>query len=110
MSRTDDRDALLVADIVGAADKLAQIVREGREAFDNDWKARHSAERLLEIIGEAADRLSDDFQRRIPQLRISDAKKTRNFVIHHYSRVDYDEIWDTILISVPQFVADLTGR
>lgn len=33
------------------ADKLAEIVAEGREAYDTNWRQRDIAERRLLIIG-----------------------------------------------------------
>lgn len=63
MSRGDD---LRVADISEAADRLAELVAGGREAFDEDWTRQRAAERLLEIIGEAANSLSEDFKAKCP--------------------------------------------
>ena len=48
------RDAERTEHILDAAAKLAEIVAEGREAFDTSWRQRDIAERRLEIIGEAA--------------------------------------------------------
>lgn len=47
MSRRDER----VADILDAADEIAEITAQGRDAWDNDRIRRLAAERLLEIIG-----------------------------------------------------------
>ncbi len=56
MTRSDDHR---LADIRDAAGELALIVGRGRDAFDNDPVLRRAAERLLEIIGEAANLLGD---------------------------------------------------
>jgi uncharacterized protein with HEPN domain len=55
VSRSDEQR---VADLLEAADELAAIVGRGREAFDSDPVLRRASERLLEIIGEAADGLA----------------------------------------------------
>jgi len=52
------RDGQRVADIVDAAAELSAIVDRGRDAFDADPILRRVAERLLEIIGEAANSLT----------------------------------------------------
>lgn len=52
MSRSDDER---VADIFEATEQLAQLVGRGRPAFDTDIVVRLAVERLLEIIGEAAN-------------------------------------------------------
>ena len=104
MSRTDEQ---LVNDILGASEELNLIVAAGRAKFDRDTLTRRAAERLLEIIGEAAGNLSDDIQNRLPQLPIREARRARDLIIHHYSKIDYDLVWDTLTVSVPQFVSML---
>lgn len=43
-----------VEDILDAARELEEIVRLGKSDFDLNRKSQRAAERLLEIIGEAA--------------------------------------------------------
>lgn len=63
MSRRDDER---VADILDAADEIAAVIEPGRDAWDKDRLRQLAAERLLEIIGEAANSLSDEFRARYP--------------------------------------------
>lgn len=65
MSRRDDER---VADILEAAGEMAEITAQGRDAWDKDRIRRLAAERLLEIIGEAASSLSEDFRARHPDV------------------------------------------
>ena len=90
-----------------AAAKLVEIVTAGREAFDSSWLVRSAAERQLEIIGEAAGKLSDQLQARRPNLPISEARGLRNVIAHEYGEVDYDLLWHTMSASVPQFADSL---
>jgi hypothetical protein len=59
VSRRDDER---VADILDAASEIAEIIELGRDAWDKDRIRRLAVERLLEIIGEAANSLSEDFR------------------------------------------------
>ena len=68
---------------------------------------RSAAERQLEIIGEAAGKLSEQLQERRPDLPISEAKGLRNVIAHDYGEVDYDLLWHTMSANVPQFAASL---
>jgi uncharacterized protein with HEPN domain len=52
VSRRDDER---VADILDAASEIAEIIELGRDAWDKDRIRRLAVERLLEIIGEAAN-------------------------------------------------------
>ena len=68
------RDNDLIEHILDAAGKLAEIVAAGRENFDASWLIRSAAERQLEIIGEAAGKLSEQLHERRPTLPISEAQ------------------------------------
>lgn len=65
MSRTDGQRVL---DILDAADLIAAVVKDGRKAWDQDRLRQLAVERLLEIIGESANTLSDDFRARCPDV------------------------------------------
>ena len=56
------RDAERVADILHADDEVAEIVGLGRDAWDKERIRQLAVERLLEIIGEAANSLTEDFR------------------------------------------------
>ena len=51
MSRSDDDR---IADIFDASGELAELVGRGKSVYDADVLLQRAAERLLEIIGEAA--------------------------------------------------------
>lgn len=101
------RDNDLIEHILDAAGKLAEIVAAGRGAFDDSWLVRSAAERQLEIIGEAAGKLSERLSERRPDLPISEARSLRNVIAHEYGDVDYDLLWQTMSASVPQFADSL---
>lgn len=99
MSRADD---LRVADILDAADQLAGLVAESPDGFDEkDWLRQRASERLLEIIGEAANGLSDDFRSKHPDVRWRHIINLRHLLAHHYFRVDRDQIWTISTVNVP---------
>ena len=101
------RDNDLIEHILDAAGKLAEIVAAGRGAFDDSWLVRSAAERQLEIIGEAAGKLSEQLNERRPDLPISEARSLRNVIAHEYGDVDYDLLWQTMSASVPRFADSL---
>lgn len=81
MSRSDD---LRIADILEAAGQTAELVAGGRELFDSDWTRQRAAERLLEIIGEAANAISDDFKVSHPNVPWRHVVNLRHLLAHHY--------------------------
>ena len=63
MSRRDDER---VADILDAASEIGEATELGRDAWDKDRIRQPAVERLLEIIGEAANSLSEEFRAQHP--------------------------------------------
>ena len=106
MSRSDD---LRVADVLEAAAHLATLVADGREAFDGDWMRQRAAERLLEIIGEASNAISDEFKTDHPDVPWRHVVNLRHLLANHYHRVDSDQIWTIATVSVPALARDLRG-
>jgi uncharacterized protein with HEPN domain len=90
MSRSD---AHRVADMIMAADEIADIVRRGRAAFDDDRTLRRALERCLEILGEAAKSVSPELRAAHQSVPWSDLAKVRDRLSHHYHRIDPAQLW-----------------
>lgn len=105
MSRSDD---LRIADITEAADELTDIVARGHESFLRDTILQRAAERLLEIIGEAASTLSDEVVESTPGVPWQDIRRLRIVLAHHYHRVDPNQVWVIASEHVPAMVSQLT--
>ncbi len=69
---------------------------------------QRAAERLLEIIGEAANALSEDFRNNLPDVRWRHVVSLRHLLAHHYHRVDPDQIWSIASNDVPGFAEGLS--
>lgn len=72
-----------------------------------DRISRLAVERLLEIIGEAANSLSEDFRSQHPGIPWSDIIGMRVVLAHHYHRVDPGQVWVIAATEVPRLVQDL---
>ena len=55
----------------------------------------------LEIIGEAAKQIPDDFRRKYSHIEWRAIAGMRDRLIHDYLGVDYDIVWDVITSKVP---------
>ncbi|WP_330205021.1 HepT-like ribonuclease domain-containing protein [Cyanobacterium sp. DS4] len=64
-------------------------------------------ERQLEILGEAARRISDDFQQENKQIPWSDIIGQRNIIAHQYEKVNQKRIWQVITVDIPNLVIEL---
>lgn len=61
MSRSDD---LRLLDILDASDRITRLVAPGRSTFDDDESLQPAIERMLEIIGESANSVSEEARMR----------------------------------------------
>ena len=56
----------------------------------------------LEIIGEAANMLSQDFCDTHPETQWKMIIKMRNYIVHEYFNIDNDVVWDVITKDLPE--------
>ena len=104
MSRRDDR--LLFQDMLDHARVAIDATRgRHRQDLDSDHIFRAAVERFIEIIGEAASRISPGGQQRFPEIPWADIVAMRNRLVHGYTQVDYDVVWSTIQQDLPKLVA-----
>ncbi|MFH0938920.1 MAG: HepT-like ribonuclease domain-containing protein [Planctomycetota bacterium] len=89
-----DRDQTYLLDILEAA-RLAifYVGNKSENEFLADIQCQDSVIRRLEIIGEAARRVSNEFRLVHPELPWSDMIGMRNILIHEYDDVDIHIVW-----------------
>jgi uncharacterized protein with HEPN domain len=95
----DDRDTLI--DILNAIDRILEKAPVERASFERDemlqvWILHH-----LQVIGEAARSLSDDFRICHPDEVWAEAVGLRNILVHHYFEIETDLIWNVIERDLP---------
>jgi uncharacterized protein with HEPN domain len=95
----DDRQRL--ADILDAIDRIDRHTRGGRTAFERDelvqiWVLRH-----LQLIGEAARRLSEEVRTQHPEIPWAAIIALRNFLVHDYFAVNLDIVWQVVDRDIP---------
>jgi uncharacterized protein with HEPN domain len=71
------------------------------EEFLNDETLRRAFVRSLEVIGEAANNVPDEYQAGHPELEWRLMTATRNRLIHGYFGVDYELVWDVVKNRIP---------
>jgi uncharacterized protein with HEPN domain len=87
------------------------LVRTGNELslarLQSDEEKQYSVAKALELIGEAVRRLSDGFLAAHPSIPWGPIKGMRHHLVHEYHRVDWDLVWTTIRVHVPEFLAQI---
>ncbi len=99
------RDREYSTDILEAA-KIALNYVSGmdRNEFLGDLQCQDAVIRRLEIIGEAARRISVKTHEDHPDLPWSDLIGMRNIMIHEYDDVDLYIVWETVRIDLPPLI------
>lgn len=102
------RDDALVLDIVLAAADAEEFLK-GLDwpAFEASRLHQNAVIRSLEIIGEAAGKLSAAFVAAHPTIPWRDIVNMRHRLIHAYSEVRLDIVWSVVEQNVPQLLAEL---
>jgi len=101
----NDRERLL--DIVEAIDRINKYAVRGRGAFEKDELIQNWIVHHLQIIGEAAARVSDDFRNDCPAIPWSKIIGMRNILIHHYFGIDCDVVWSVVEKDLPELEPNL---
>jgi uncharacterized protein with HEPN domain len=78
-----------------------------REDLHDDRTFELAQTRLLEIIGEAADRIPTEFQIQHPEIEWRQIISFRNRLIHGYDSIDLDIMWSIIQSDLPELVRKL---
>lgn len=102
------RDDVCLLDILDSAKTAADYVAgKTREEFLADRQCQDAVIRRLEIIGEAARRLSDETREAHPDLPWRELLGQRNILIHKYDDVDFAIVWETVQKDLPALIAYL---
>ena len=104
----EPRDAAAIWDILDCARNVREFIAGLDEhQFVLDKRTHFAVIAQIEIIGEAAKRLSTTFRQehdRVPWRQITGM---RDFLIHAYDQVDLARVWHTAVTDVPELAAYL---
>ena len=100
------RDEALLLDILIAARRAIRFL-DGMtwEAFQRSELHQNAVMRPLEIIGEAARRVSQDTRDAYPDIPWDQMVGMRNRLIHEYFRVNLATVWETVQDDLPSLMA-----
>ena len=85
-------------------DALSFAEETTRENLDTDRKLVMAVVKCVEIIGEAADRVSPEAQAEVPELPWRDMIDMRHRLVHAYYDINLDIVWSTLREDLPPLV------
>ncbi len=103
-----EADNVRIRHILDAAREAVAFAKgRSRADLDSDRKLNLSLVRLLEIIGEAAKGISQEFRNSHPDLPWKSVIGMRDRLIHGYFDVNLDVVWETVTQDLPSLIAQL---
>jgi uncharacterized protein with HEPN domain len=104
--RPDERDAGYLLDMIEHARGVVRAL-QGRTLDDyvRDEDLRLALERRIEIIGEAARRVSPEFQLAHPEIAWRKVIAQRHVLAHEYGEIQDDIMWRVATVSVPELIS-----
>ena len=107
MSRRDDRVSM--RQMLDHAKEACEMAAGFKRADLNTNRMLQLAlTRLVEIIGEAASRVSKETRGRFPQIPWSEIVGMRHRLVHGYDVVDLDLLWNTVKVDLPPLIKTLS--
>jgi len=99
---------LLIEDILESCNNVMDYTK--RISFDDfvaDQKTIDAVIRNFEIIGEAANRLPEEYKDSHPEIDWFRIRGFRNRIVHDYFGIDYAIVWQIKENYLPQLIANL---
>ena len=103
------RDDTYLVDILESAKiALDYVFDKTWDTFYEDIQCQDAVVRRIEIIGEAARRVSPETRSKYPEIEWREMTSMRNLVIHEYDVVDIGQVWTTVQNKLPPLIEKLT--
>lgn len=85
------------------------LAGKSRSEYDRDEALQLAVAHLLQVIGEAARRVSAEYKAQHPSVPWAAIIGMRHKVVHDYLAVDYDIVWETATQDLPGLATILVG-
>lgn len=98
-------DEIRIKHIIDAAEEALKFIKGvSKENFLKNRLLQLSLTKELEIIGEAADKVSDEYREKFSDIPWSQIIGMRNRLIHGYFDVDANIVWKTVTEDLPNIL------
>ena len=88
-----DKDEVRIKHILQAIKYIEEFVKDSQlKSFVKNYLLQSAVVRQFEIIGEAANNISNNLKEKFPEIKWAQIKRFRNLLIHEYFRVDAIEL------------------
>jgi uncharacterized protein with HEPN domain len=93
--------------IEAAEDALGFVAGRARADLDSDRMLLFALVRAVEIVGEAASKMSPSVRAEHPKIPWSAIVAMRNRLVHAYFEIDTDIVWVAVQQEIPALLVEL---
>jgi len=106
--KPESRDPAYLWDMRSFASEAHRLVRRIDYArLEKDSMRRLALERTLELVGEAAKRVSAKFQADHPRIDWRALIGQRNVIAHDYGEISHRRLYDAARLQIPGLIVEL---
>ena len=104
----NEPDRIRLQHMLDAANEaLSFVSNKSKENLASDRKLALAIIKEIEIIGEAAARISTETRSLHPSVPWPAMVGMRNRLIHGYADVDFDIVWSAVKVDLPRLIGDM---
>jgi uncharacterized protein with HEPN domain len=101
-------DRVRIAHMIEAAEAACGFISgRTRDDLENSHMLAFAVVRAIEIVGEAASRVSPAVRRAAREIPWTGIISMRNRLIHGYSAIDCEIVWKTVTEELPELIGKL---
>ena len=99
-----DDAAWLLDILIAARDARSFVSGVSWEQFEESRLHQNAVLKAIEIIGEAAGRVSNEFKATHTEIPWPEIIGMRHWLVHGYFEVDIRKVWDTVQDDLPSLI------
>jgi len=102
-------DPVRLRHMLDSASEAFELIRDkSRADLDTNRVLSLALVRLLEIVGEAANKVNASTRKEIPDIPWSQIVSLRHRLIHGYDTIDMDILWKILTADLPDLIKQIT--
>jgi uncharacterized protein with HEPN domain len=106
--RPEERDLAYLWDMLDAAQAVLEFTNDVTfEQYVREPMRQRAVERSIEILGEAARRVSDEFKAQRPEIPWRAIIRQRNVLAHEYDDIRHEFIWAVARERIPELISQI---
>jgi len=90
-----------------AKEAISLMQGKDRKAFDADRALRLALAYLIQTLGEAGRRVSEEYQKEHSEIPWEEIIGMRHKIVHDYMAIDEDILWQVVATDLPVLIVSL---